>query len=394
MDQQSSPFNPGQPTPNELFTGRIKEIEQIWGMVKASTHGQLRMGFLTGERGIGKSSLASFVRDLAEQESDIAGCHVSLGGIKDLQGMLKRVFNGLLTQNIDRPWHQQIRDFFGDRIRKIGLFGVTLELDLKSDDLDRLALDFVPTITRFLDKIKNKRKGLFLILDDINGLASSDEFANWLKSTVDQIAISRKQIPLCILVVGLEERRQELVSSQPSLARVFDLIDLAPWTTEEVKKFYRMSLQRVDATVGDNELNILSAFTGGLPVLAHEIGDAVWRTASSPDISDEDARKGIIDATENIGRKYLVSQVYRAIRSERYRSILTKIADPPSIKFQRSTIMEILSARDKSVFDAFLLRMKKLGVLQPDPGCRGGYKFPNRLYLAYFYMEATRAARG
>ena len=394
MDQESSPFRPGQPTPYELFTGRIKEIEHLWGMVKASTHGQLRIGFVTGERGIGKSSLASFVRDLAEQESHIAGCHVFLGGIKDLQGMLKRVFNGLLTQNIDRPWHQAVRDFFGDRIRKIGLFGVTLELDLKSEDLDRLALDFVPTIMHFLDKIKNTRKGLFLVLDDINGLASSDEFANWLKSTVDQIATSRKQIPLCILVVGLEDRRQELVSCQPSLARVFDLIDLAPWTTEEAKEFYRTSLHRVDATVGDSELGLLAAFTGGLPVLAHEIGDAVWRTASSPDIRDEDVRKGIIDAAENIGRKYLFPQIYRAIRSERYQSILKKIADPPSITFQRSAVMEKLSAREKRVFDGFLRRMKKLGALQSDPSSRGGYKFPNELYLAYFYMESTRAAKG
>ena len=62
---------------------------------------------------------------------------------------------------------------------------------------------------RLLEGIRNK-KSLFLILDDINGLAGSADFANWLKSTVDEIATSRQKTRLCILVVGPDERRRDL----------------------------------------------------------------------------------------------------------------------------------------------------------------------------------------
>ena len=43
--------------------------------------------------GIGKSSLAHFVRVLAEHESKTVGCHVFLGGVHELEEMLRRTFD-------------------------------------------------------------------------------------------------------------------------------------------------------------------------------------------------------------------------------------------------------------------------------------------------------------
>jgi len=60
-----------------------------------------------------------------------------------------------------------------------------------------------------------------LIFDDINGLASSAQFANWFKSLVDELATSSKPLPLSLALVGLSERRQQLIAVQPSLDRVF-----------------------------------------------------------------------------------------------------------------------------------------------------------------------------
>ena len=222
--------------PIEYFIGRVREVKRLRGMVKASTQGKFRIGFVSGERGIGKSSLASFVRHLSEHENQVAGCHVFLGGVQDLKEMLRRTFDRLLKESMDKPWHEQIKEFFGNHVRKVGLFGITLELNLQDSDLSTLANDFVPTVTRLLDSLKGHKSTLFLILDDINGLAGSEVFANWLKSTVDEISTSQRKMPLCILVVGLEERRQELVSKQPSLARVFELIDIAPWSDDEAMR--------------------------------------------------------------------------------------------------------------------------------------------------------------
>ena len=387
---ESSPFRPGQPVPLEFFVGRVSEIERLHAMVKASAQGRFKIGFVSGERGIGKSSLASFVRFLSEREPKVVACHVFLGGVRDLKEMLRRTFERLLKESVDKPWHKKIRGFFGDRVRKVGLFGITLELNLDDGDLSSIANDFVSSIMRLLDSLHDQ-SAVLLVLDDINGLAASEGFANWLKSTVDEIAVSRVETPLCMLVVGLEERRQELVTSQPSLARVFELTDISPWSTDEAKEFYRRAFESAQARISDEDLDFLVQYTGGLPVLAHEIGDAVWRSARGPEIAESAVLEGALSAAEVIGRKLLEPQVFSAIRGERYRSIMKKMSsDPSTMHVRRSELAARLSPSERGVMDNFLQRMKKLGALEADPHIRGGYRFPNRLHALYFWMESQR----
>ncbi len=305
--------------------------------------------------------------------------------------MLRQTFNSLLKQSVSRPWHQQTLEFFGDRVRKVGLFGISLELNLRSGDLASMERNFASSIRQLAETAG--RKSILLILDDINGLASSERFANWLKSFVDEITTFPETTRLCVIVVGLAERRRELVAKQPSLARVFDLIDIAPWSDSEVADFYRQSFQAGNATISADDVQRLVSFTGGLPVLAHEIGDAVWRTASAPEIGPHDTMGGIVAAAEVIGRKFLAPQIVEAIYSKYYLSILRKINEQKTLemRFRRADLLEYLTDAERKVLDNFLQRMKKLGALEPDPGVRGGYRYPNRLYAMYFLLAARRA---
>ena len=390
MNPESSPFRPGQPVPIEFFVGRLPEIERLRGMVNASAQGRFKIGFVCGERGIGKSSLVAFVRHLVERDCDVAGCHVFLGGVQDLREMLRRTFDRILKESIDKSWHQQLINLFGNRVSKVGLFGVTLELNLAEGDLSAMERDFVPSVRQLLESIKEHKKSLLLILDDINGLANSESFANWLKSTVDAIATSQEEIRLCILVVGLEERLGELAGKQPSLARVFELIDITPWSDDEVSQFYQQSFDAGGAEISEELLKGLVRFTGGLPVLAHEIGDAVWRTARGPTIEKNEVLKGISTAAEVIGRKLLTPQIFSAIRSESYRSIFRKMAGEPRTHFRRAELQKLLTDAEKRGLDNFLRRMTNLGALEKDPEVRGGYRFPNLLHALYFSMESQR----
>ena len=395
MNPESSPFRPGQPAPVEFFVGRRAEIERVRGMVRASARGRVGVGFVSGERGIGKSSLARFARRLVEQHDGAVGCHVFLGGVRDLGQMLRRTFERLLNESTDKPWSRKLRDFFGDRVRKVGLFGVTFELDLPERDLAAVKHGFAASVRRLLEELAEHKRSLFLILDDINGLAGSDEFAHWLKSTVDEIAAADAETRLCILVAGLEARRQELVRRQPSLARVLDPIDVAPWTDDEVLDFYRRAFREGAAEISDEHVRVLARYTGGLPVLGHEIGDAVWRQARGPRIERGDVVEGIVAAAIVIGRKLLEPGIFQAITSERYRSIFRKMIDDPPLgmRFRRAQLRDRLAEAERDVLDNFLRRMKKLGAIETDPEVQGGYRFPNRLHVLYFRMSTVRTGK-
>ena len=389
MSPETSPFRPGQPVPVEFFVGRNKEVEQLRGMVRASQRGVFKIGFVSGERGIGKSSLAMFVRRLVEPK-DVLGCHVYLGGARHLDEMLRQTFDGFLKESASQPWRDAVRKFFGDHVQEVGLFGVTLKLDIQDRDLATLRHDFVPAMKRLLEQVEKHKRSIFLILDDINGLSTSDEFANWLKSMVDEIATSQNSPNLCILFVGLEERRHELIAQQPSLARVFELIRIAPWSDEEVASFYRDSFQSAGAKTTAEGLRSLVRFTGGLPVLAHEVGDAVWRRAEGPKIQRREVIAGITLAAEVVGAKWLEPKIFQAIHSENYRAIINKISEHPRLDFRRAELRERLTSEEQRVLDNFLRRMKKLGALEEDPEVRGGYRFPSLLHRVAFTLAGNR----
>lgn len=391
----SSPFTPGLPVPPEFFVGRLAEVERLRKKVASAQGGRLEVGFLIGERGIGKSSLASFVRILSERDQ-VLGLHTFLGGVTSLEEMIRRIFDRLLKQSLGMSWHDKVRQFFGNHIREVGLFGISVEFGAPAQDLNRMVHDFAPALHNLADRIKDEKRGIFLILDDINGLAASLDFANWLKSLVDEIATSDRPLPVCLLLVGIEERRQALIELQPSLARVFELVEIRAWSPEETRTFYENAFSRVGIEMGGQALSVLVRFAGGLPVLAHEIGDAVFKEDEDGRINDEDALSGAMMAAEIVGRKHLEPQVFQAIRSARYRAILRKLAAQPfQVQFQRGQGLKRLSTEERKVFDNFLRRMTDLGVIVADPERGpGAYRFRNLLHYLYFGLEAERAKEG
>ena len=100
---KESPFSPGRPVPVEFFVARHKEIERLERAIRQTSTGRNENVFITGQRGIGKSSLAGFVRYFAEKERSLIGSHCYFGGVRRPGGYdvgdLPETFTGLRGQN-------------------------------------------------------------------------------------------------------------------------------------------------------------------------------------------------------------------------------------------------------------------------------------------------------
>ena len=155
--------------------------------------------------------------------------------------------------------------------------------------------------------------------------------------------------------------------------------------------FFSKSFSSVRISVSPAALALLATFSGGLPVLAHEIGEAACNADADGIITQADASNAVILAADIAGRKHLEPQVLRAITSPRYRSILAKLAQQPfEFEFQRQEAMQRLSSDEARVFDNFLRRMRTLGVITALSE-RGTYRFVSNLHYLYFCMMAMRA---
>ena len=120
-------------------------------------------------------------------------------------------------------------------------------------------------------------------MDDINGLAESPGFPNWYKSFVDTVATSSnyQEYPALIMICGLPERHFQLVAHQPSIARIFRVLELERLSDEEVEDFFIRAFESVDVSVEDDAMQLMVEYSSGLPIMMQEIGDATyWINAS------------------------------------------------------------------------------------------------------------------
>lgn len=391
----TSPFTPGRPVPVEFFVGRQAEIERLREKVRKSfAAGRIEVAFVHGERGIGKSSLASFVRSLCERDEGALGIHAFLGGVDNVGGAVKKVFGSLLKEHVDSSFFGSIKDFFGEHVRKVGLFGISVDFAPAERELTTLVNNFAPAMRNLLKRLKAEKKGIVLILDDINGLAHSTEFANWFKSLVDEIGTSGHELPICVILVGLDEKRRLLINAQPSLARVFEPVEIRAWSKEESGDFFVTTFAKANIGCEDHALDAMTRYAGGLPMLAHEIGDAVYSADDDGTIGLPDAYRGIAAAAGIVGRKYLDPVVFSSIRSPQYHTILQHVSKEMSHeRFTRSGMLKSLPKKEGRAFDNFVNKMKKLGVIVDDSEeGPGSYRFSNLLHYLYFHMNASDLA--
>lgn len=388
---KESPFSPGKPVQPEYFVARTKEIQRLERAIKQTVSGRNENIFIAGQRGIGKSSLAGFIKYFAEKEYGLVGSHCHLGGIASLEDMMGEIFQRLLQDCTDKSLFEKLKKGFSSYIKGVTLFGVEIEFTKDKEHLRTLVSNFLPILRKIYEDVKDSgKKGLLLILDDLNGLTDIPQFSPFLKSFVDELATSGKPLPIFLVLVGLPERRAELIKHQPSVARIFDIVDLPTMTGSECEKFFVDMFNRVDITIDTEEaLPMMMGLSKGFPMLMHEIGDAVFWQNEDNCISEKDAMQGIMEAAQVVGRKYIDPQVSKLLRSKTYASILRTIHKkaPLGGMFNRQKIMKELPESEKRNFDNFLQRSTNLGIIEPLEA-RGEYKFVNPLHQLYAWYEA------
>lgn len=389
MSKERSPFSPGNPVATELFIGREEQVKLLRRAIVQAKAGNPQYLFVTGERGIGKSSLAYLGKELADKEYGFIGAQVLLGGAESLGEVCRRLLQALISQLPDKNLLEKAKSIFDRYIERVDLFGLGVEFRKDTESRKSLAENFLPLMQRLKDEaLRAGRHGIFLVADDLNGVAREANFASFLKSMVDQIAVTKmREFPWVFVLVGVPQRMEDLKEQQPSVDRIFSVIELPLLSAEEASGFFKRAFSSVNCRCQQDVLRALSIWAGGYPVIWHELGDAVFWEDDDDDISLSDAARGLSSAAHNVGRKYLKRPLYDELRSPVYRNILKHIARSSS-PIRRSEILGNLPTKEGKNFDNFIRKMRELDVLRPSAGKKGEYVFSNMLFAMYVTLQA------
>lgn len=396
-EKGSSPFYPGQPVPPELFVGRIDQIDWIISRgARQVSEGKPIAVFVEGEYGIGKSSIAKFVSWLAEERYGLLPVYASIGGTKSIEDVAVAMVEATLRTGIFDPTRKEaVRNWVGGYLGQQRIFGFNVNLEAIKKDAPKIASPY--GILSFLEEAAErlgggKANGIFLILDEINGITQQPEFAHFIKGIVDTNAMAHEPLPLLLMLCGVEDRRRDMINNHPPTDRLFHVLGINPLDADDTRNFFAKAFAAASIEVDDEALSTFVHFSAGFPKIMHEIGDAAYWRDQDGKIDGSEALMAVLDAADTVTKKYVNNQILAAIRSEDYRVILETIAseEPDEMVFTRSELLPRLKPSEQSKLDTCLRRLRELGVIRRGE-VRGTYEWINRMVRLALWLQTVRA---
>jgi hypothetical protein len=392
-----SPFYPDQPVPVELFVGRSAQIDHIMSRAVAQVaQGKPVSVFLEGEYGIGKTSVARFAQWAAERNNGLLGIYATLERAETMDDVGAAVLEATLRSGAYNPkLGEKIREGMAKFVGQQSLFGLTIHAEALRQEAPNVTRGLLPFLGQTLERVRSDgATGVFLVLDEINGLANNPKFAAFLKAVVDSnapISLEKPTLPLLLMVCGVEERRRQLIAQHESVGRIFDVVTIERMTHGEMNDFFQMAFESVHMTVDSDALDFMTHFAAGFPKIMQLIGNAAYWFDRDGRVDAVDALGALANAADEVGKRYVNQQVYAALHSADYRSILAKVARSVGIadNFMKRDVEKGLSEAEKRKFSNFLQKMQRLKVLRRGD-VPGKYFFNMRMVPWYIYTRTVR----
>ena len=340
---------------------------------------------------MGKTSLSNYLLKLFQHKYNLIGVHIHNNNINNVNSLIKTIIESILNEIKSEPWSEKIIEPFKDNIKSVGFMNTNIKFIPKNEDLNYLRKHF-PQFLKELTKKFEEKKGLIIVIDDINGLSKTPEFANWYKSFADTLATNKfiNNCPVSFILTGYPEKLNNLYKHNPSFQRIFKHHLLKELSEKEVKSFYMDVFNDIEVICDKKAINNMIYYSGGMPTMMQEIGDGVfWYLPENKHITVESASKGITYSGGQIGVKYLQPILDDSIQSTEYLNIFEKlgvhIAKSNTEIFTRNEIINNFNIEEKTV-DRFISRAKELKIIETV--IRGKYKFTNKLYPLYLLIRS------
>lgn len=328
------PFFPNRPVedPNR-FEGREEEIDEIIDSLFQSANGNPIHTIITGERGIGKSSLLfqtrllatgnnaiseKFEIDLGVEKFDFITAWVDGGSDQSLENLMQSILNELQSS---------LRNFFnGWKIEfDLGGFVKLSKADSKDKSITDLVTEFIIQINRVTKEVeKQGKQGIIIFIDELDRIPVNSGLASFLKICTERMI--REGIKNVIfMAAGIKGAVQEFEEEHASILRTLRDIPLNRFDQESAKNILKNGFDRVSHSYDEDVLGLAFKFSAGFPEPIHLIGSELLAEDEDSHLSREDFEKAKIKIVGDVRKNSLESKL-KAAGIGKYQEILEAMA--------------------------------------------------------------------
>jgi Cdc6-like AAA superfamily ATPase len=346
-----NPFEPFGPVNPGCFVGRIDELRRLKSSLVQTTAGRPANFMITGERGIGKTSLLNYLKYAAEGLIPIDGATLSFVVIDtDVDqyttqlGLIGKIQLGL-EKALEK--HEAAREFMKKAwgfIQRIEASGIRIGDAKKEPDellLDQFSYSLAETATRICSEQgegslwNTKADGILILIDEADNSSKALQLGSFFKLLAERLQ-RRNCNRIMFGLAGLPDLQRVLRESHPSSLRIFEELVLDRLSASEVNTVIDMCLSAGNKSNGirtqitAEARNVLVAFSEGYPHFIQQFGYSAFDRDSDNIIDEQDVMDGAFGqrgAFEQIGNRYYRNDFYDKIQKESYRQVLRIMAE-------------------------------------------------------------------
>lgn len=300
-------FTPAAPIDRlSLFAGRVPQRRAVLDAILQRG----RHAVLFGERGVGKTSLASVLREYLEAAGQsVIAPRVNCDDGDDYPAIWRKAFDDL--QVIERR-------------RTVGFTPEIQEIVHSVGDLVGGEQALGPHQVRQVLERLGEQAILVVIVDEFDRAASraGTQFADTIKMLSDQ------SVPATLVLVGVGETVSSLIHEHESIERALAQVRVPRMSHAELQEIVVGGLAEVEMTAEADARDRIASLSQGLPHYTHLIALYAARHANDDDsdvLRSADVEAGIRESVDN-AQETITTTHHRAVMSARADSLYRQVA--------------------------------------------------------------------
>ncbi|WP_339548390.1 ATP-binding protein [Pseudomonas sp. RA_35y_Pfl2_P32] len=405
-----NPFKPNSPVSSGMFAGRTKEIRTLEKGLYQTKNGYPSNILITGERGIGKSSLMNLLKHLAVGEIptefgnfNFLAVNVVISERTSLVTLIR-----LIERSISRELGkvEAVRSFLSDTwsfVQRIKVMDSGIDKGDIIDDADVVIDDFAYSLAQTCNRISNPEKGeaskdgILFIIDEADNACPNLHIGYFFKAVTEMLHQHSCE-RVMFVVAGLPDVVEKLAKSHESSIRIFTHLNVKELSFSDTKYVLDRGLSAGNklnseqTTMGDFAKDHVASLSEGYPHFIQQFAHSAYEHNTDGEISADDVLEGAFKeggALDSIGSRYYAADYHSKIKSDEYRQVLAIMAENMSDWIKKSEIREKFTGDDQTLTDA-LKALTTRKIILKNPSKMGEYRLQQRGFALWIKLFGSR----
>ncbi len=408
-----NPFNPNSPVNPGMFVGRMDELESMERALVQTRNDSPCHFMITGERGIGKSSLLLYIRYLATGDIPFNGDKFKFLVI-DLDIDINTTQIGLISRiqtSLERSLgnSERAKKFFVDAwdfIQRIKVMDCGLDAKRKEEQSEEVKIDqFATSLSDICNRVCKDEKesnifdakydGVLLLIDEADNCSRELNLGSLLKLLLERLQ-RRGCNKVIIGLAGLPDLRSKLYLSHQSSVRMFQELQLGRLTEEEVRQVIGRCIDKANednsekTSIEEDAVKLLVSLSEGFPHFIQQFGYSSFNHDKDGVIKVDDVQLSAFGkggALEAIGDRYYRHDFYNKIQQESYRQVLRIMADFLDDWVPLKTIKSKFKGKSSTLTNA-IKALKDRHIIISKEGEKGVYRLQHKGFAMWIRIYA------